>query len=629
MSGLAAIISFDGRDVSNDAQRMVAAVPHRCTSGVLQHKFDSAVLAHLCTHVTEPTDPDPQLVLSLEPAVVVVADARIDNRTELVATLGQAIAGDAVTDADLILAAYRKWGVDIAAHLLGDFVFVIFDQAQRRVLAARDSMALRPLYLRIEPHRRVLLASEAKQIVAASGVPRRINDRALAHHLVNRFDPLDWSFYEGVEILEPGHSITIEESGSRRWRHWDFDASNEISYRTEDEYAEHLRELLIEAVRARVDSDRPTGVLLSGGMDSGTAAGVASWLRSHNGGASSPIRAYTWDFGDLTQSDERHISRHLIDHFGMEETQIPVAHLGPLAEYPRYGPDADTPFLGAFQPPFERSLEVAAADGCGLVMSGDRGDLIAGAQIVNYPRMVRSGRWRQLKRELQRHRAATDEAMGTILLRDLLRPGLRRLRDRARSAPLRTRRPEFPSWMRKDFADRTGVAVGLGDIVFGGLPIGDELREERRRLILQPLHMRGMIWTNRTHAVHGLEFADPWSDRRLAEFVVAIPPQIINRPDRNDKVFVKKATVGILPETFLATASKTLPTPLYERGLFERGTATVAELFRDSQAAARGYIDEASALAAYDRVRWGGAEPFPIWRTICVEMWLRAHWAEV
>jgi asparagine synthase (glutamine-hydrolysing) len=619
VSGIAAIIDFESRVDVGDFERMLHSVPHRSASGT--DRWMGAAAAIACFGTEELATSGSESDTRRSDVTIVAADARIDNRDQL-------LDGEVTdsSDADVILAAYRRWGVNAASHLIGDFAFVIWDDGKQLAYAARDPMGTRPLYVRIEPGRRALFGSEAKQLLAVSNVPRRMNEAMVARYLAARLDPVEWSAYEGIDIVAPGSSITVDARRDRSWRHWDFDANAEIVYRSEDEYIEHFRRLVIDSVRDRLRDHRKVGFLLSGGLDSGTAAGVSGWLNATEPDEALDLHAYTWDFEDLTQCDERHISRHLIEHFQLVERPIAVGNLGPLAEYPQHVPDADTPFLGSFQPGISRSLQVAAEDGCTLVMSGDRGDLVNGALIMNYPRLVRERRWRELAVEMRRQRSATDDSLGTILLRDLLRPALRRLRSGRHASVTEPEAPYAP-WLRAEFMDRAGFdRPSFSDV--GGTAITDRFREERRRLILEPVHMRGVMWTERTHARFGLGFADPWSDRRIAEFVVAIPPQIINRPGRNDKQLARAAMRGTLPEAFLTNARKTLPTPLYKRGLFERGADTVRALLTDARMDAMGIIDSRRALEQYEAARAGRPEAFPIWWTLTVEMWLRAHWEE-
>jgi asparagine synthase (glutamine-hydrolysing) len=223
-------------------------------------------LAHLASHVT------PESVREVQPRVegevVVVADARIDNRAELVAALG-GVVGSGATDVELIAAAYRAWGLESAARLVGDFAFVVWDGERRRLYAARDALGMRSLAYRVEAGR-ALFATEVKQILAVPGVPARIFEPAVAAFLSGRLPRPEWSFWEGIAQLAPAHAWTWEEgAGSRTWRYWDVDGGRRIRYRREEEYAEHFLELFRESVRARLRSVRPVGLLLSGGVDSG------------------------------------------------------------------------------------------------------------------------------------------------------------------------------------------------------------------------------------------------------------------------------------------------------------------------------------------------------------------------
>ncbi|PON18169.1 hypothetical protein C2W62_09350 [Candidatus Entotheonella serta] len=191
---------------------------------------------------------------------------RLDNRQDLTETLTTKGHGglEHATDADLILAAYQCWDSDCAAHLIGDFAFAIWDAPKQRLFAARDAMAMRPLYYRAEP-RRALFATEIKQLVALPDVPVRLYEPAVSAHLAGLFGPLSWTCYAGIIQLEPAHALVIDASEHRTWRYWDIDPDAEIRYPREADYAEHFMELFQESVRCRLRSVKPVGLLLSGG----------------------------------------------------------------------------------------------------------------------------------------------------------------------------------------------------------------------------------------------------------------------------------------------------------------------------------------------------------------------------
>ena len=71
--------------------------------------------------------------------LAIAADAIIDNRRELFDLLQVRPADRAgMTDSELILLAYRKWGREAPEHLVGDFAFVIWDEQERLLFGARD-----------------------------------------------------------------------------------------------------------------------------------------------------------------------------------------------------------------------------------------------------------------------------------------------------------------------------------------------------------------------------------------------------------------------------------------------------------------------------------------------------------
>ena len=75
------------------------------------------------------------------------ADARVDNRDELTAILEGTSRQPLHTDADLILAAYERWGAGLLDHVVGDFGFVLWDGEREELLVARDPFGLRPVFL--------------------------------------------------------------------------------------------------------------------------------------------------------------------------------------------------------------------------------------------------------------------------------------------------------------------------------------------------------------------------------------------------------------------------------------------------------------------------------------------------
>jgi len=126
-------------------RKMTDATPERGPDGVRFRVDGNAGLAHQAFHVTPESVRERLPMASVDGRLVLVADARIDNRDELIRALdGERMPHDP-TDADLILAAFQRWGERSPERLLGDFVFAVWDKAEQTLFLARDALGGRSL----------------------------------------------------------------------------------------------------------------------------------------------------------------------------------------------------------------------------------------------------------------------------------------------------------------------------------------------------------------------------------------------------------------------------------------------------------------------------------------------------
>jgi asparagine synthase (glutamine-hydrolysing) len=458
VSGVCVVATFDGSPVEPATlDPMLDAAPYRGLDGTGTWCGDGIGLAQQALLATGDEIAAPMVDREL----VIVADARLDNRDELLAQLRDA-RPDA-PDVELIAAAFRRWGPDFAARLLGDFAIVIWDDHTRRLVAARDPMAMRMLAYHHRP-RRSVVATEVKQVLAGPGVPARVDEAHVAADLIGHYGQPDWSAYEEVRVLAPGHVLEIDARGVRVRPFWTPDPEHRVWYRDPREYAEHLRELFVQAVAARLRTQHPVGVLLSGGVDSGSAAATAGWLRAQGGVSVPALHACTWVFDELRECDERGVAHAITAPYGFEHTDVVADDLWPLRDFPAHGPPRDEPFVGAFQPMIDAGLATLQGAGARVILGGDRGDLVIGWTGFRHLALLKERRWQDLWTELEEHRAATGDHLGRIAHQHLLTPGLTRFRRRLTRLPVR-RQPAvnaagstLPPWVVPAFAARTGLA---------------------------------------------------------------------------------------------------------------------------------------------------------------------------
>jgi asparagine synthase (glutamine-hydrolysing) len=619
---------------------MAEAAAHRGPDGICYWSNGNVGLAHLALNITPESFHERQPLVSDRGSLVLTADARVDNRGELMRSLRakgylqkEYPQGEALTDADLIVAAYQCWGEACPTHIIGDFAFVVWDAKRRRLFASREPMGTRALYYRVEP-RRVLFATEIKQILAVPGVPARIFDPAVGAFLAVSAGLPQWTFYEGIEQLPPAHALSVDASGPRTWRYWDIDPDFRIEYADEDEYAEHFIEIFKEAVRCRLRSLKPVGIFLSGGMDSGSVASTAGWLlRQGEAGTHPGFRAYCWAFEEHAQADERHISDRIVHHYDLPVTYIPADSAWPLKDYPTHGPDRDEPYVAIFRALNDRALATARAEGMGWIFTGGLGDVTVGEDVFDYLGLLREGQWQRLWDELRAHgrlwgvrrRNLVRSYIFAPLAESVWPPDVAsRLREPLLRRALRRPRP-YPAWVREEFAQR----VELTDIIHQSVPqppVSGFARRKRYQTVFSPANTQDVASWERSNSRFGLGDTDPFSDRRVVSFVLAVPQRVLARAGES-KLLLRRSMRGIMPEEARRAAGKILPQPLLDAAIHRHAKGTVQELITEPSAEARGYID-GRVLADEMAAMWRGERSRPYyWFTLALEMWLREYWS--
>ena len=145
--------------------------------------------------------------------LVLSADARIDNRTELIHMLDFPDSSSSIiTDSELILGAYDKWGLQCPEKLLGDFAFAVWDRRRQMLFCARDHFGVKPFYYYRDDNS-FIFASEIKALLCVSTVSHRLNEVRLAEYLSSMFDDTASTFYANILRLPPAHYLSVSPDG--------------------------------------------------------------------------------------------------------------------------------------------------------------------------------------------------------------------------------------------------------------------------------------------------------------------------------------------------------------------------------------------------------------------------------
>jgi asparagine synthase (glutamine-hydrolysing) len=546
MAGLCLIFHRDGRPVPPRAlSSMAACLAHRGPDGASRHLEGPMALAGQWFWTT-PEDRGGRLPLRHRDGRTLLWDGRLDNRDELIDALGvdrQRAAG--LPDAALVLEAHARWDDDAWARLLGPFAAAVCDPARRTVTLARDPLGDRTLFFHLGPDR-LVVASEEQALLAHPELPRRA-DRGHVARFLAVAEPSDGStFFAGVTELLPGHRLAVGERTVRRDRFWRPEATPRLRYRHRRDYEEHFLELLTRAVTARLRSTTPPVLQLSGGLDSTSIAVVAA------GAGGAPLKALSWVFTELDCCDERRYMEELYRRFPIEPVHLPADGQPAFFELDRWPNNPNAPEETPFRPLVETMYRTAGDLGSRVMLTGLWGDnLFLGGERWwldalrhgSLPEALAAG-WRQARRL----------GAGRFLWRHAVRPLLPGRAGRAAPPPAgrgwltaEARRllagPEapWPPWLTT--AQRPQQHLRVLSLM------------NARATVTELFHLRSS----------GLDLRNPYRDRRLVEFMLAVPAFALES-DGVSKSVLRGAMRGLLPQRILARRDKTSFAELYRRG---------------------------------------------------------------
>ena len=173
------------------------------------------------------------------------------------------------SDSEVIIKAYHRWGPECVTRFVGMFAFVIAERDSGRLVMARDRLGIKPLYWSRSP-RWLRFASTLQALVAGGEVDTSVDGAALHHFMsFHSVVPAPLTICKGVRKLPAATLRIIEADGSERDQlYWRPTFTRPEAPLAAQVWQEQVSSALRLAVKRRVVADVPTGVLLSGGLDS-------------------------------------------------------------------------------------------------------------------------------------------------------------------------------------------------------------------------------------------------------------------------------------------------------------------------------------------------------------------------
>ena len=494
-----------------------------------------------------------------ERKLAITADAIIDNRQQLFDSLQVDYAlRKKMFDSELILQAYRKWGVESPKYLVGDFAFMIWDENKQLLFGARDFSGTRTLYFH-RSAQQFAFCTVIHPLFTLPQIEKKWNEQWLAEFLAIPLtvDAMDCNatVYENIEQIPPAHSISVVDGKVSFSQYCTIKAGEKLKLKSNEEYEEAFRDVFQTAVTARIRTHHQVGAHLSGGLDSGSVVSFAAKALSEE---KKRLHTYSYvpvaDFADnwtpkSRYSDERPYIESTVEHVGnINDNYLDFPDISPLSEVDDWLDTMEMPYKF-----FENSYwlkgiyEKAHQQGIGVLLNGQRGNwTVSWGPAIDYQvLLMRKLKWIRLHHELSQFCSK----MGVNKSRVLSVVGKKAFPFVGRMLSPKQQIEQFPMLINSQFAHRTNIQDKLREHGFDNTDYTYQSSYDiKKKHFAQPFswNLNGTIGT-KLSLRYSLWERDPTNDLNVVRFCLSVPEDqyVQNGVDR---ALIRRATANYLPD---------------------------------------------------------------------------------
>jgi asparagine synthase (glutamine-hydrolysing) len=403
IAGFVATSNATERTPTDAVQRMTDRMRLRGPDAQAVWAGDGVVLGHRRLAILDLNTRSDQPMMSADGNYAILFNGEIYNFRELRAELeAVGVLFRTTSDTEVLLILYMREGERMLPRLRGMFAFAIWDFRARELFLARDPYGIKPLYY-AQTQQGFVFASQVKAIMASGLVSPTGEPAGVAGFYLWGSVPEPWTLYRGVFALPCGSWLRVRDGKAQSPVCWDDIRENwraPTSPTSPEELQNAVRQQVTSSVRAHLISDVPVSVFLSGGIDSGTIAGLIAETGAH-------VEGITVGFDEFAgkQEDEVPIAAALAAHFGMPHHVKRISRAEFEQDLPLILDAMDQPSIDGINTWF--AAKAAAERGYKVVLSGVGGDEL----FYGYAHM------NQLPRDVARGKAVAAVPGGRTMLR--------------------------------------------------------------------------------------------------------------------------------------------------------------------------------------------------------------------
>lgn len=546
------------------------------------------------------------------PGIVAVFDGRLDNREELLDSIGLP-AETAASDEALICALYPRFGPTFAKRVSGEFRLVLYDEPERLLFACVDFACTRRLWWR--EHGSLVIVSSSLVELYAPDESLTIEEDYLIERLACGWNSGRHGPIQGATRLLPGETLQVSTRSLAAHRHWcpTMFVAAQGAGRTDDDYLDEFTHWLRDGVRRRLPAEGPVLCELSGGLDSTSITALAGGLLA--GDTRDRLHAVTVSYPGAPDADEREraatvaraagATHHVLEWHASEELFGGMPDNAFYWDEPRFNVHSHAMALAK-----DRLL---GSIGTKIVFSGAGAEPVL-CEDMAWPVFLADalirGRWREVREGLGRWHGVRKAPFILLFYRACLGPLLR-----PAAAMTYEARQVIPTWLTPR-ARRRFAALQAGQLG----PIVDR-RNTAGAWMAEQWQAAGSA-ADQGYGGYAYETRFPFLHKPLVESVLEMPWSVKVRPNCN-KLLLRRLAKTLLPAGF-ATRS----TPGVDQAV---GHALAAQTKRvstyiDATALGQlGLVDDSLLRVAVSQAQHGFGRGLRfIVMTLAMELWTRS-----